>query len=82
MKLTTSRVQAAETPAPKPEKLAFSVDEACALSGLGRSYLYAEIKAGRLATRKAGSRTLVLRKDLEGFLESLPVAVSAPDVAA
>ena len=60
MKTANSLPQAANAPVPNPEKLAFSVDEACTLSGLGRSYLYEAIKAGRLATRKAGSRTLVL----------------------
>ena len=70
--LTASSEQAAKTPAPNAQKLAYSVDEACAITGLSRSFLYEEIRASRLAARKAGSRTLVLRQDLEEFLAGLP----------
>jgi excisionase family DNA binding protein len=53
-------------------KAAFNVDEAAQLIGVGRSTLYLEIKAERLKVRKLGSRTLILREDLEAFLSNLP----------
>jgi excisionase family DNA binding protein len=54
------------------EKLGFSVAALCAITGLGRTTLFAAIKDGRLIARKAGRRTLVLRADLEEFLANLP----------
>ena len=42
----------------KDLKLAHSIAEFAQLSGLGRSFLYEQIKAGNLPVRKAGRRTL------------------------
>ena len=56
------------------EKLAFRIDEASSASGIGRTTLYAEMKEGRLRACKVGQRTLILRKELERYLENLPVA--------
>lgn len=53
-------------------KLAYSVAEVCAAANFGRTSLYAAIKAGALTTRKMGRRTIILREDLEKFLNSLP----------
>lgn len=55
------------------DNLAFSVQEAARVSGLGRTKLYESIRDGRLVARKFGSRTIVLRTDLKQFLEDLPV---------
>lgn len=60
------------------QKLAYSISELGTLAGLGRSYLYEEIKAGRLATRKAGRRTLVLRLDADRWLASMPATNLVP----
>ena len=43
-------------------------------TGVGRSFIYAEIKAGRLIIRKAGRRSLVFDDDLKAWLGSLPEA--------
>ncbi|MBX9644924.1 MAG: helix-turn-helix domain-containing protein [Novosphingobium sp.] len=43
------------TPAP----LAYSVEEACRVSSLGKTNIYALIKAGKLDVRKVGARTLI-----------------------
>jgi excisionase family DNA binding protein len=61
-------------PQTNPDKLAHSVDESCAIAGVGRSYLYGAIAAGDLTARKAGRRTLILRSDLEAWLTGLPTA--------
>mgnify|MGYP000008425811 FL=1 len=40
-------------------KLAFSIREACAASTLGKTTLYAHIKAGRLKAVRLGGRTII-----------------------
>ncbi len=64
---------------PKPheppiEKLAFTIAEAEASTGISKSVLYEEIAAGRLETRKRGSATLILREELARYLSVLPKA--------
>jgi hypothetical protein len=53
-------------------KLAYSIAELTQISGVGRSFLYEEIKAGRLVVTKAGRRSLVLHGDAMAWLASLP----------
>ena len=55
-----------------PNKNAHSIPEICEDSGLGRTFIYEEIKAGRLIARKAGRRTLVIDPDYKAWLNSLP----------
>jgi len=45
------------------------IPEACRITGIGRSKLYALIKGGDVPTIKVGSMTLVPVKGLEGFLD-------------
>jgi excisionase family DNA binding protein len=40
-------------------KLAFTIREACAASTLGKTTLYAHIKAGRLKAVRLGGRTII-----------------------
>lgn len=54
------------------DKLAFSPDEAASLAGVGRTFIFAEIKNNRLEAVKAGSRTLITRDALTAWLKSLP----------
>ena len=54
------------------KKIAITIPEACAVSGLGRSSLYEIFKEGKLKPRKHGKRTLILLEDLENYLRSLP----------
>ena len=56
------------------QKLAYSIDDVTKLTGVGRSFVYEEIKAGRLVVKKAGRRTLVFDADLIAWLTSLPSA--------
>lgn len=53
-------------------KIAFTVEEFCTAYAIGRSYAYQEIKAGKLRTKKAGKRTLILRADAETWVLGLP----------
>jgi excisionase family DNA binding protein len=50
------------------DKFAFTIGETAHLTSLSRSYLYGEIKDGKLRLTKKGSRSLVLRDDLLAYL--------------
>lgn len=68
------RMDDLSTEMPPPPPLAWSVEELASRSTLGRSFLYQEIKAGRLRARRAGTRLVVLAADAESWLASLPSA--------
>jgi excisionase family DNA binding protein len=51
------------------EKLAYTIAEVVAVSGLGRTTIYELIKRGELPRVKIGSRTVIRRSDLEALLE-------------
>ena len=51
---------------------AYTIQQFCRAFGIGRSLVYKEIAAGRLYSRKAGRRTLVLRSDAESWAAALP----------
>jgi excisionase family DNA binding protein len=53
-------------------RLAHSINEVTTITGVGRSFLYEEIKEGRLRIRKAGRRSLIFDVDLKMWLASLP----------
>lgn len=55
----------------EPNKLAFSVKEACLATSLGRTTIYAHIKAGRLEVVKIGGRTLIPASSLQALLLGL-----------
>jgi len=58
-------------PVPITDKIALTIPEACALSGLGRTSLYEAFKDGSLIKRKRGARSVILRADLDKFLKKL-----------
>lgn len=51
------------------DKIAYTINEAREVSGIGRTKLYELINAGKLKPAKIGTRTLILRTDLEGMLQ-------------
>jgi excisionase family DNA binding protein len=53
---------------PNNSKLTYSIKEACEVSSLGRTTIYAHIKAGRLPCVKVGGRTLIPAAALEGLV--------------
>lgn len=57
------------------EKQTLSIAETTKVLGVGRSTLYALIKEGRLPVRKLGTRTLILKVDLDDFIAALPGSV-------
>ncbi|MCF6321996.1 MAG: helix-turn-helix domain-containing protein [Rhizobiaceae bacterium] len=55
-------------------KQAYTVTETMREIGIGRSKLYAEIKAGNITPRKIGRKTIFLARDIENYLNNLPKA--------
>ena len=51
---------------------AYSINQYSKVSGLGRSFLYEEIRNGKLEARKAGRRTVILHDEGQRYLKSLP----------
>jgi excisionase family DNA binding protein len=52
-----------------PEKLVYSIREACLTSTLGKTTIYAHIAAGRLRCVRVGGRTLIPADSLEALLK-------------
>ena len=52
------------------KKLAVTVDEACDLSSLGRTYLWNAIWSGELVSYRAGRRRLVRVADLDRWIRA------------
>jgi excisionase family DNA binding protein len=51
---------------------ALTVAEFCGAFNVGRTFLYNEIKNGRLSACKAGSKTLILRCEAARWARALP----------
>ena len=58
-----------ETMASPSARLAYTVADAVAASGIGRTTLYGLMGSGQLPFVKVGNRTLIRRADLERLLE-------------
>ncbi len=55
----------------KADRLALTIAQAVQASGLSRSFLYRKFDTGELPRLKAGKRVLILRADLENYLNTL-----------
>ena len=53
---------------PPGDRIAYSVNEAAAITGLSRDLLYDQMRAGKLAYLKVGRRRIITRQHLEAFL--------------
>lgn len=49
-------------------KLAYSINEACAATSLGRTSIYAYIASGRLRAVRVGGRTVIPADSLEALI--------------
>lgn len=56
------------------ERLAVSIPDAIAVSGLSRSEIYRRLAAGDIRAVKSGARTLIPMESLKAYLASLPPA--------
>lgn len=52
--------------------ITFTIKGACEASGLPRTAVYEELKAGRLQAFKRGKRTLVSHESLAALIAALP----------
>ncbi|MEI2260752.1 helix-turn-helix domain-containing protein [Stenotrophomonas indicatrix] len=52
------------------ERLSYTVDEACAVTGLNRNAIYRAITLGQISTFKVGRRRMVSTRALREFIES------------
>lgn len=51
-----------------------SIADACHCYGIGRTFLYEQIRIGALVAQKAGKRTLIATAELERWFAGLPQA--------
>lgn len=54
-------------------RVAYSIEEFAALTGLGRTRVFEELKMGRLHAVKSGRRTLIPASEVDVWLASLDV---------
>ena len=66
------------TSIPFRERISCTTPEACAATGLGRTKIYEEIGAGRVQTRKFGTRTLIVVNSLVALIDPGVSAGSNP----
>jgi excisionase family DNA binding protein len=59
-------------PTTAPEPLAYRPTDAANVLRMSRGQLYNEIAAGRLEARKRGRSTVILRSEIERYLDGLP----------
>lgn len=57
------------------ERMAYSVDEVCAMLGVTVPTVYARINDGSLRSSKFGRRRLILRADVEALFERQSVGL-------
>jgi excisionase family DNA binding protein len=57
---------------------ALDISSVCRRSKTGRSFVYEEIRNGRLIARKLGRLTRVLRADYEAWLAAAPPIITIP----
>ena len=71
LQITTSAREAVRSQTvPFAQKLTCTINEACEMTGLGRTKLYELIGDGHLATTTVGRRRLVVVRSLLSLLES------------
>ena len=51
------------------DPISYSINDACKVLGLGRTYLYQMIGDGRLEARKIGKRTLIPASSLRRLID-------------
>lgn len=75
---STPKPAVSSRPIPLAERVAITIPYTQAVSGLGRTKIYEEIREGRLRTTKIGKRTLIFAASLLELLENgaRPAAVA------
>ncbi len=60
------------TPNSGEEKLAYDTDQLRDVAGIGKTKIFAEMRAGRLKARRLGRKLLFRHDDVMAWLNSLP----------
>lgn len=68
-----------ERPLVVPTRLLYSVEEAAALLGIGRTYMFELIASGQVRSLKLGKHRRIPRSALDDFIERL-ANDQAPDI--
>jgi excisionase family DNA binding protein len=55
----------------EPAKKALTIAESVIYANLSRSFLYKKFATGELTRLKAGKRVLIMKSDLDAYLESI-----------
>ncbi|HHA2785182.1 helix-turn-helix domain-containing protein [Stenotrophomonas maltophilia] len=55
---------------PQAERLSYTTEEACAVTGLNRNALYRAMAAGQLNTFKVGKRRMVSARALREYIDA------------
>lgn len=69
-------------PVERVTPLAYTIKDAVKLTGISRSRLYEELKAGNLIAKKSGRNTLIPHESIENWLKNLdnyPTSSGAPN---
>ncbi|MFA5593249.1 MAG: helix-turn-helix domain-containing protein [Micavibrio sp.] len=56
---------------PSPPPICYTVEQACAATGIGKTKLYEALDSGVLPAKKWGKRTLILKSELQRYLSNL-----------
>ena len=59
-------------------RIGYSIREAAAVAGVGRTMIYEWIGSGVLRARKAGKRTIITADDLRDCIANLPAIEPTP----
>lgn len=54
-------------------QFSLSIEETCSATRIGKTKIYQLINSGELKAHKIGKRTIILKQDLEAFLNNLQV---------
>jgi hypothetical protein len=57
---------------PSLEPLALSIGQFCAMTSFKKTFVYAQIRSGRLPVRRRGGRTVILMQDAKRYLSGEP----------
>ena len=63
---------ATTTAKPDADRLAYTINSFAERAEMGRTTVYAEIRAGKLKAKRRGSRTIITAEAARAYLDSLP----------
>lgn len=61
--------KSAQTAAPAPARLSYTIDEFAAATGLSRRFVYDELERGNLRSFKAGKRRMIPAQSATAYIE-------------